>query len=134
MMAIASRKLIQIHAAMRRKRVESRERACMVKSYHGGLPKGCACRHAFEEVPMTGVMPLDEGMHGSRRQVVTGFTLGFWRENINSMSLRAAALVLPWHRPPGQVWRRSNLHVVEGDCFGQGQERPRNDDNKETIK
>ncbi len=28
-------------------------------------------------------------------------------------SLRAAALVLPWHRPPGQVWRRSNLRVVE---------------------
>ncbi|MDO9299817.1 MAG: hypothetical protein Q7T89_00475, partial [Anaerolineales bacterium] len=30
-------------------------------------------------------------------------------------SLRAAALVLPWHRPPGQVWRRStrSVRVVE---------------------
>jgi|SRR3990172_7264461 len=74
------------------------------------------CRHALEEVPMTGVMPFDEKIHGFIRQVVTGFTLGFWGKNINSMSLRAAALVLPWHRPPGQVWRRSNLHVVEGDC------------------
>ena len=54
----------------------------MVKSYHGDLFKGCACRHALEEVPMTGVMPFDEGMHGSIRQVVTGFTLGFWRENV----------------------------------------------------
>ena len=24
------------------------------------------------------------------------------------VSLRAAALALPWHRPPGQVWRRGN--------------------------
>jgi hypothetical protein len=59
MMAIASRKLSQIHAAMRRKRL-SLERACMVKSYHGGLFKGCVCRHALDEVPMTGVMPFDE--------------------------------------------------------------------------
>jgi len=38
--------------------------------------------------------------------------------NKSASSLRAAALVL---------WRRSNLRVVEGDCFGQEQERPRND-------
>jgi len=34
------------------------------------------------------------------------------------MSLRAAAFVLG---------RRSNLRIVEGDCFGQEQVRPRND-------
>ena len=32
---------------------------------------------------MTGVMSFDEGMHGFKWQVVTGFTLGFWRGNIN---------------------------------------------------
>ena len=79
MMAIASRKLIQIHAAMRRKRVESWERACMVKSYHGGLFKGRVCRHVLEEVPMTGVMPFVNRFHGFKWQVVTGFTLVFWR-------------------------------------------------------
>jgi len=54
----------------------------MVKSYHGGLFKGCVCRHALDEVPMTGVMPFDDEIHGFKWQVVTGFTLGFWRKNI----------------------------------------------------
>jgi len=54
----------------------------MFKSYHGGLFKGCVCRHALEEAPMIGVMSFDEGMHGFKWQVVTGFTLGFWRENV----------------------------------------------------
>jgi hypothetical protein len=47
------------------------------------------------------------------------------------MSLRAA---LPWHRPPGQVWR-SNLplngkilskgaHRLSGDCFSRGEHAP----------
>ncbi len=31
---------------------------------------------------MTGVMPFDEGMHGFKWQVVTGFTLCFWRKNV----------------------------------------------------
>jgi len=54
----------------------------MVKSYHGGLFKGRVCRHALDEVPMTGVMPFDDEIHGFKWQVVTGFTLGFWRKNI----------------------------------------------------
>ncbi len=37
---------------------------------------------------MTGVMPVDEGIHGFKWQVVTDFTLCFWRGNINSISLR----------------------------------------------
>jgi len=49
----------------------------MFKSYHGGLFKECACRHALEEVSMTGVMPVDEGIHGVLWETVTGFTLGF---------------------------------------------------------
>jgi hypothetical protein len=40
------------------------------------------------------------------------------------MSLRAAALALPWHRPPGQVWRRGNPLLTRNsrkteDCFGR---------------
>jgi len=38
-----------------------------------------------------------------------------------SVALRAADLV---------PWRRSNLCIIEGDCFGQEQERPRNDNGK----
>ena len=37
---------------------------------------------------MTGVMPFVDGFHGFKWQVVTGFTLGFWRRNINFISLR----------------------------------------------
>jgi len=54
----------------------------MVKSYHGGLFKGRVCRHALDEVPMTGVMPFDDEIHGFKWQVVTGFTPGFWWKNI----------------------------------------------------
>ena len=32
--------------------------------------------------------------------------------NKRVISLRAAAFVLPWHRPPGQVWWRGNLLAV----------------------
>jgi hypothetical protein len=31
---------------------------------------------------MTGVMPLGERLHGFGGQVVTGFTLGYWRGKI----------------------------------------------------
>jgi len=33
--------------------------------------------------------------------------------------LRVTAFVLPWHRPPGQVWRRSDLGAVTGIASGK---------------
>jgi hypothetical protein len=41
---------------------------------------------------MTPVMGVGEQVHGFAWQVVTGFTLGFWRGNIQSMPLRGDAL------------------------------------------
>ncbi len=57
MTAIASRKLIQIQAAMRRKRVESFGE-CMSKSYHEEPYMAYVYRHDFHTLSMTGVMGL----------------------------------------------------------------------------
>ena len=75
MAAMASRKLIQIQAAMRRKRIESLGE-CIRKSYHEETGMTCACRHEFFTLPMTPVMDVDVGIHGLLQQVVTCFTLG----------------------------------------------------------
>jgi hypothetical protein len=39
--------------------------------------------------------------------------LFLYRTSCKLMSLQAAALALPWHRPPGQVWRRGNLRALK---------------------
>jgi hypothetical protein len=56
----------------------------MFKSYHEETSLACARRHDFSKLPMTPVMGMDDGIHGFIQQVVTGFTLGFWRGNIES--------------------------------------------------
>ena len=60
--AMASRKPIQIQAAVRRIRIESL-RAGMCKSYHEEHGADRVCRHDFPRLPMTPVMGGSEEMH-----------------------------------------------------------------------